>query len=595
MGREDGAPPRVHGAAMPEPRFGWRPDGDPAPPNTPGSDTTPSAWRSAVDGGVHRPYPDDLSPENGHDDRLDPELEAYLRRVEASTTRLPGAAPEVVEYRAIGAEATEARPAAENRRARRVVLGATGSRVLVHALLLAVIVAVVAGRGYWGTDGPIVQPGGIDTRGDVRAYTVAPAASVRYAGTGLNTAPLATLASGVLNGYVSEFASAVAPDQLQIDTVVVSEGQTAEDVATETGLDVSTILWANGLTNPAEPLPEGTQIRVPPVDGMLHIVHDGDTLESIAARYGVEVEDITGYEPNNVEHNADLVPYRMLMVPGGTMPTRDQVLTYIVRPGDTLWTIAQLFGLQPSTIVWANSLPDGDLILPGQPLAILPTDGVMVTVQEGDTVESLAEHYGVDPQVIRDYPLNGLGAGGQLRVGQQVMIPGGQPPAPPPPPEPEPEPEPPASNQPAPAPAAPAPSYGATGSFIWPAAGTITQYFGPSDFWMEPAYAGYPHFHLGLDIANAFGTPIVAADAGVVIFAGWNTGGLGNAVAIDHGNGLVTWYGHMNARPAVSVGQWVAQGEYLGPMGSTGLSTGSHLHFVVIKNGVYVDPLNYLR
>src|SRR5690606_27535735 len=228
---------------------------------------------------------------NGHDDRLDPELEAYLRRVEASTTRLPGAAPEVVEYRAIGAEATEARPAAENRRARRVVLGATGSRVLVHALLLAVIVAGVAGRGYWGTDGPIVQPGGIDTLGDVRAYTVAPSASVRYAGTGLNTAPLATLASGVLNGYVSEFASAVAPDQLQIDTVVVSEGQTAEDVATETGLDVSTILWANGLTNPAEPLPEGTQIRVPPLDGMLHTVHDGDTLESIAARYGDEVAD----------------------------------------------------------------------------------------------------------------------------------------------------------------------------------------------------------------------------------------------------------------------------------------------------------------
>src|SRR5690606_7508967 len=200
MGREDGAPPRVYGAAMPEPRFGWRPDGDPAPPNTPGSDTTPSAWRSAVDGGVHRPYPDDLSPENGHDDRLDPELEAYLRRVEASTIRLPWVAPEVVEYRAIGAEATEARPAAENRRARRVVLGANGSRVLVHALLLAVIVAVVAGRGYWGTDGPIVQPGGIDALGDVRAYTVASAASVRYAGTGLSTPPLATLASGVLNG-----------------------------------------------------------------------------------------------------------------------------------------------------------------------------------------------------------------------------------------------------------------------------------------------------------------------------------------------------------------------------------------------------------
>src|SRR5690606_35749612 len=117
-------------------------------------------------------------------------------------------------------------------------------------------------------------------------------------------------------------------------------------------------------------------------------------------------------------------------------------------------------GLHPDTIIWANSLPDGNLILPGQHLAILPTDGVMVTVEEGDTIEGIAEHYGVEPDAIRDYPLNGLGAGGQLRVVQQVMVPGGRPPAPPPAPE---------------APAAPASesssSRAATGRLLWPTTG----------------------------------------------------------------------------------------------------------------------------
>ena len=112
---------------------------------------------------------------------------------------------------------------------------------------------------------------------------------------------------------------------------------------------------------------------------------------------------------------------------------------------------------------------------------------------------------------------------------------------------------------------------------------------------MEPAYNGYAHFHQGLDIANGMNTPIVAADGGVVIFAGWNTAGYGFAVSIDHGNGLVTWYGHMASQPAVWVGQQVSQGQYLGPMGSTGASTGSHVHFAVLRNGVWDDPLNYLR
>ena len=147
-----------------------------------------------------------------------------------------------------------------------------------------------------------------------------------------------------------------------------------------------------------------------------------------------------------------------------------------------------------------------------------------------------------------------------------------------------------AQSQPAAAPA----QHPASGRFIWPTSGTITQYYGPTSLWLEPAYLGYAHFHQGLDIANGMYTPIVAAASGTVAFAGWTNVGYGYAVQIDHGNGLVTWYGHMAQMPAVHSGQWVEQGQYLGPMGSTGASTGAHLHFGVLKNGVWDNPLNYL-
>lgn len=151
-------------------------------------------------------------------------------------------------------------------------------------------------------------------------------------------------------------------------------------------------------------------------------------------------------------------------------------------------------------------------------------------------------------------------------------------------------PQPTATPQPAPrsAPsAAPAQAASApTGNFIYPAQGTFTQGFG-----VNAAVYG-PGGHNGIDIANAVGTPVVASDAGTVTFAGWH-GGLGNAVIIDHGNGFRTEYGHASSL-RVSVGQKVSQGQVIMAMGSTGFSTGSHVHFSVVRNGVYVNPLNYL-
>ncbi len=135
----------------------------------------------------------------------------------------------------------------------------------------------------------------------------------------------------------------------------------------------------------------------------------------------------------------------------------------------------------------------------------------------------------------------------------------------------------------------PRPSWYPTGSFRWPTSGIITSYFG----YRDSPIAGATSNHGALDIANSRGTPIYAADGGEVIYAGWN-GGYGYLIKINHVNtGLVTYYAHCSEL-YVSVGDRVYKGEHIAAMGSTGLSTGPHLHFGVQKNGTFVDPLDYL-
>lgn len=137
---------------------------------------------------------------------------------------------------------------------------------------------------------------------------------------------------------------------------------------------------------------------------------------------------------------------------------------------------------------------------------------------------------------------------------------------------------------------------GPTGSFIYPLQNYVfTQDFGCSQFgfYVYNASVGCP-FHDGIDIAASAYSPVMASDGGVVTYAGWCDCGLGYYVEIDHGNGFSTIYGHMAEQPYVSAGQTVNQGDVIGPVGSTGLSTGPHVHFMILQNGVAVDPLNYL-
>jgi murein DD-endopeptidase MepM/ murein hydrolase activator NlpD len=374
----------------------------------------------------------------------------------------------------------------------------------------------------------------------------------------------------------------------------VQPGDTLSGIADRFGLDLPTLQWANGITEAEAVLAPGQQLRVPPIKGMLHVVRQSDTLESIAATYKVTPQAIIDYRPNQVRDAADLTPGRTIMVPGGTMPERTTVIIHTVQEGDTIFALAERYNISTETIIASNSLRDPDFLDVGQKLAILPLSGVGYIVQPGDTIKSLAARYGVDENAIRSYGANGLGAGGEIVPGQALVIPGGRLPEEPKPtpalaPEPAPAPAPVSPRPPvvaaAPAPApkpapapAPAPS-GPTGRMVWPTIGRITTYFSGG--------------HNGLDIANGAGTSIVAADGGVVTWAGWRNDGLGIAVFIDHGGGLQTWYGHFS-RVNVVPGQRVSRGQLLGAMGSTGRSTGPHLHFMVVIGSSYRNPLNYL-
>lgn len=257
-----------------------------------------------------------------------------------------------------------------------------------------------------------------------------------------------------------------------------------------------------------------------------------------------------------------------------TLAQRTTIIYYTVQNGDTVSTIARRFGLTVNTILWANNLTAYSLIRPGDSLTILPYSGVLYTVKSGDTVSKIASRYGVDGDKISS--CNDVAAG--LKVGQKIVIPGAKK----------------ITTQTSVAQTSnsglsiikdliKAPAVRTSGSkMIWPTAGyRITQYFS----WR----------HTGVDIANRIGTPIYAADDGVVEIArGGYNGGYGNTIVINHGGGVKTRYGHAS-KLFVKVGDEVEKGENIAAMGSTGRSTGPHLHFEVLINGARYNPLNYIR
>lgn len=259
-------------------------------------------------------------------------------------------------------------------------------------------------------------------------------------------------------------------------------------------------------------------------------------------------------------------------VPHTIIPERPRVeLThYVVQSGDTIFGIAAQFGLAPETIMWANGRfveDNPDLLRVGQELVILPVDGVYHQVGGNDTVETIAAAYKVEPASIINYPLNELDPNdAHVVAGQWLIVPGGTKPYIP---------------RTVVAYSGPIPEDASKGSgtFGWPAAGQITQ--------------GYWDRHRALDVGAWNGAPVLAADSGYVVAAGWDDSGYGRMVVIDHGNGFQTVYAHLQVY-YVEVGDSVAKGEQIGEVGSTGNSSGPHLHFEMRQNGVQRNPFGFL-
>jgi len=286
-------------------------------------------------------------------------------------------------------------------------------------------------------------------------------------------------------------------------------------------------------------------------------------------------------ERNSAVERASLVrpPLPVTIVP--ERPRQD-VIIHEVAPGDTVWDLGLRYGISYQTILWANRLSENDFIQIGQKLLILPVSGVYHEVKDGDTLESIAARYKADPQAIAEF--NHV-TNETLAPYQKLIVPGGVMPEPPrpvarpqTPPAPAARPAAPSIARPVTPPAPQRPITG-TGRFMWPARGVITTYFSS--------------WHPGIDIAAGLGTPILAADGGLVTFTGWDNTGYGNRIIINHGNGWVSTYNHL-AAIYVRPGQYVNRGQVIGSMGSTGRSTGPHLHLEFLLNGRFVNPLGVM-
>ena len=250
---------------------------------------------------------------------------------------------------------------------------------------------------------------------------------------------------------------------------------------------------------------------------------------------------------------------------------RDDAIEYIVQSGDVLGHIAEKFNVTVNTILWENKLSWNSTIRPGQKLTILPNSGVNHEIKSGDTILAIAKKYQTESSEI--VAANKLADAGDIQIGDLLFIPGGVKPT-----------QVVSSYRP------PVPVYSdekyedapidTSTKLLWPSdSHTITQYY----HWR----------HHGVDIADNTGTPIYAAEAGKIERSGWSSG-YGYNVVINHGNGIKTLYGHAS-KLLVNKGDSVSRGQTIALVGSTGWSTGPHIHFEVRVNESRQNPLNYIK
>lgn len=318
-------------------------------------------------------------------------------------------------------------------------------------------------------------------------------------------------------------------------------------------------------------------------ESQLNNVLDGSATTSMM----VAQASINDQEPLTYDQSGVAVPHAVPGTDAGITELGDETIliskptAYTIQGGDTVSGIAKKFGISVNTILWANDMTARSLLKVGRDLTILPVSGVMHSVKRGETLGAIAKQYGTDIDKI--LAANRVQTASQIRIGESLVIPDGKPPVS-------------AVRKVAPAPPVrlgdirdvfkPPPEgvgaqEAAEGKLAWP----TDQHLINQRYWSR---------HPGIDINGTLANHTYAADDGIVTFAGWNSGGYGNMILIDHGNGMITRYGH-HSKLFVSVGDHVTKGQVIGEVGTTGHSTGPHLHFEIYVSGRRVNPLSYYR
>jgi len=334
------------------------------------------------------------------------------------------------------------------------------------------------------------------------------------------------------------------------------------------------------------------------------ILEPGDTLASVAKKYGISAEDIR--RANDLKPNENPDPNYVLYVPDSKeyilqtlayvmklnkaeadLKKRGKPLSitaYVVKDGDTLWSIANQFDLNLDTIIGSNKLNNINMLKPGTTLRIPNQDGIFIKAAKNDTVEKLADKYGSFVESV--YVANQIDKNTPLVAGKELFLPG-------------------AAKVAA---VAESPSPGvkrmagrttrrtiatvvvtSSGRLRWPVMGQISSPFG----WRRSPFGRRRVFHSGLDIRAPRGRGIVSAGEGRVVYAGWMSG-YGKTVVISHAGGITTLYGHCSSL-MVGSGSYIRRGQLIARVGSTGRSTGNHLHFEVRRNSTPMNPLRFLR
>lgn len=340
-------------------------------------------------------------------------------------------------------------------------------------------------------------------------------------------------------------------------THVVTNGETLGAIAERYRLPVAALAVAN-IIDPRL-LPAGRRLRIPQSPGVPHTVREGETVETIAAQYGVPPETVRAFVSNRLDGDRVLLAGEEIFVPGAMpadLPTDAELAVVLARPVAVVRDNQTNIRTGPATAY--------------ERLGYLGATTPVMLLGRHDGWFNVLTVEGSQGWVAADLLDFDMLVAGQLPDIVEL------------PPLPTPAPRSPVGPEPAPPPA--------VDRWVWPASGEFSSGFG----YRKLPYGG---FHNGIDIANGRGTPIRAARSGRVTAAGW-CGGYGYCVKIDHGDGFVSEYGHLYAQPVVDVGQSVQAGQKIGGMGRTygrgGYATGVHLHFTIKLGGKAVNPLRYL-